>query len=327
MLTAIWVLLGWHAPLLLLLRRHSVALHLRLLALHWLARHGLSITLHWLAHRLTVALHRLSHGLTPSLCWLAHWLAVALHWLLTVPLRRHSLGHTLRRHSVATISLGLLRLHTLRLHALRLLLSRVWILRLTHRLLGLLGLLLLLRSGRLNGTTRCGNLLQKIVLLEVAAKFVVVDALLNADEHIVELQVELISLLQKHLELILNDKCLVDLLKELILGWVVSNRVDQLLHRRSILLNLHCDSLLLLLNCLILRKVFCVLGLESLKDLSLLSRATVNLHELFNGLQVVMHGHTFLHDLFLTKSALLKLVQSLFDGQNGWILVDILSLS
>lgn len=184
--------------MLLLLRRHSIALHLWLLALHWLTwhwltRHGLAITLHWLLHRLTVALHRLlSHGLlTPSLRWLAHWLPVSLHWLLTIALRRHSLGHTLSRHLVAPISLWLLRLHALWL-LLLLLLSGVWVLRLAHRLLGLL---LLLRSGRLGGAARCGNLLQKIVLLEVAAKFVVVDALLDADEHIVELQIKLISLL------------------------------------------------------------------------------------------------------------------------------------
>jgi len=335
-LVTIWVLRGWHAPLLLLLGRHSIPLHLHLwllpwhrLAWHRLAWHGLAVTLHWLAHRLahwlTVALHRLLlHGLAPSLRLLAHWLPIALHWLLTVALRRHSLGHPLSRHSVPTIS------HALRGHALwlLLLLSRVRLLgrlRLTLRLLGLLGLLL--RSGRLDDATRCGNLRQKIVLLKVAAKFVVIDALLDADEYIVELQVELVSLLQKHLELILHDKCLVDVLKELVLFGIVSNRVDQLLHSGRILLNLHCDSLLLLLDCLVLRKVFRVLGLESLKDLSFLSSTTVDLHEFFNSLQVVMHGHAFLHDLFLAESALLKLVQSGFNRLDGWVLVDILSLS
>ena len=297
-LVTIWVLRGWHAPLLLLLGRHSIPLHLHLWLLPW--------------HRL--AWHRLA--------W--HGLAVTLHWLLTVALRRHSLGHPLSRHSVPTIS------HALRGHALwlLLLLSRVRLLgrlRLTLRLLGLLGLLL--RSGRLDDATRCGNLRQKIVLLKVAAKFVVIDALLDADENIVELQVELVSLLQKHLELILHDKCLVDVLKELVLFGIVSNRVDQLLHSGRILLDLHCDSLLLLLDCFVLRKVFRVLGLESLKDLSFLSSTTVDLHEFFNSLQVVMHGHAFLHDFFLAESALLKLVQSGFDRLDGWVLVDILSLS
>lgn len=69
------------------------------------------------------------------------------------------------------------------------------------------------------------NLLEKIVLLKVATKLVVVDVLLKTDESVVELDVELSALLQKHLQVIGDEDRLVDLLEKLALGGIVAHLV------------------------------------------------------------------------------------------------------
>ena len=69
------------------------------------------------------------------------------------------------------------------------------------------------------------NLLEKIVLLKIATELVVVDVLLKTDESVVELDVELSALLQKHLQVIRDEDCLVDLLEKLALGGIVAHLV------------------------------------------------------------------------------------------------------
>ena len=173
---------------LLTLHRLAIALHwlavaLHGLALHRLTLHRLAITLHGLAialHWLTVALHGL------ALHWLAlHWLAISLHLelrRLTVGVWSHRLGHllSLRHGPVAAIS-----------HRLLLLLLLDWISGRRGLRLGLPSRWLLLGWC----SSRCLDLLHQIVLLKIAAELVIVDALLKTNQHVVELQVELIALL------------------------------------------------------------------------------------------------------------------------------------
>ena len=164
------------------LHRLSVALHLaRLLALHWLTValwwHAVALRLTWL-HGLAVALR-----LTRLLTWL-HWLtlhglAVALtgchcRWHTAVALHRWLLSrHRLLRHglSVSTVCWHLT--------------GSCWT---TWLLAGSL-------ASAACDTTQLGH---KIILLKVTAHFVIVDALLQADEDVVELHVELGTLLQLH---------------------------------------------------------------------------------------------------------------------------------
>ena len=160
----------------------SIALDLtRLLALHWLPvtlwlhAVALRLALWWHAvalrlalHRLTVALRLALHRLTISLtgCHCLWHTAIALHrWLLP--------RHRLLRHglSVSTVS---------------------W-----HLTGGCCTSWLL--AGSLRGAASdTAKLAHQIILLQVTAHFVIVDALLQADQNVVKLHVELGSLLQLH---------------------------------------------------------------------------------------------------------------------------------
>jgi len=153
------------------------------------------------------------------------------------------------------------------------------------------------------------KLLHQVVLLEVATELVVVDALLETNENVVQLQVELGALLQLHGELILHDDGLVDLREELVLGWVVTHRVDELVKLWAQLLNHSSTLLSLLLERLVLCKVFNVLSLEPLEDFTLVRSSRVDLHELLNCVKVVMQGDTIVHHL------LLALADSLENGK------------
>ncbi len=169
--------------------------------------------------------------------------------------------------------------------------------------------------------------MHQVVFLEITAKLVVVDALLETNKYIIELQVELGTLLKENLELVLDDQSLINLLKELVFGGVVSNRVNNLLHSWSCLLYLHCYGLLLLFESFILCEVLGVFGLVALENFSFVSTATVDLHQLFDSLQVVVHGDTLLHNLFLLLSDLLELVKSSLDSYDSGVLINILGLS
>lgn len=155
--------------------------------------------------------------------------------------------------------------------------------------------------------------------MQVAAELVVIHALLQADEDVVELEVELGALLEEDGKLVLHDNRLVYFLVELGFGGVVSDGVQQLVELGRVLLDDLCDLLLLLLDGLVLSKVLGVLGAERLEDLSLLGRVLVNLHELLNGVQVVVHGHPVLHHLFFTLSELFQPPHLLFDRYHSGV--------
>ena len=120
--------------------------------------------------------------------------------------------------------------------------------------------------------------------MKVSAELVIVDALLKANQRVIQLGVELVTLLQKHLQVVSNQYSLVDLLEELTLGGVVAHRVNKLLDGGRVLLDNHSDLLLLLLKSLILAEVLRVLRLISLEHLALLQRTLVYLHELLDGI-------------------------------------------
>lgn len=75
------------------------------------------------------------------------------------------------------------------------------------------------------GSSCTSKLLDQLVLLEVTTELVVIDALLEPDQDVVQLDVELSALLKLHRQLLLHDDGLVDCGKELALCWVVSNRI------------------------------------------------------------------------------------------------------
>ena len=225
-----------HAPSSLLLLRHSIALHWLLLLS--VALHGLGISLNWLLpvvlglHRLRVALglHRLPITLSRLLSvTLNRLLAVGLrlHRLLSVSLRLLTVSLSLRLHAPGCL---LLLRHAVALHRLSIATITLWLLAWLLWLSGGIGSHGLWLSGcrlsrRCLSWLRCLNLLEKIVLLKVATKLVVVDVLLKTDESVVELDVELSALLQKHLQVIGDEDCFVDLLEKLALGGIVAHLV------------------------------------------------------------------------------------------------------
>ena len=158
------------------LHRLSIALDLtRLLALHWL-----SVALRWHAVALRLTLHGLTlHGLTVALRLTLHGLAVSLTgchclWHAAIALHRRLLSrHWLLRHglSVSTVSWHLTGSSC--------------------------------TSWLLAGSLRCAasdtaKLGHQIILLQVTAHFVIVDALLQADKNVIKFHIELGSLLQLH---------------------------------------------------------------------------------------------------------------------------------
>jgi len=230
------ILLLLHAPGSLLLLRHSIPLR-RLLLLLTVALHRLCISLSWLLpvalglHRLPIALHRL---LPVALSWLLLSVALdgllsvglSLHWLLAVSLRLLAVGLGLRLHTPTCL---LLSWHAITLHRLLLAVAAVtlWLLTWSWQLAWLL-----LRSRRDSlwllsrdwlSWLRCLDLLKKVVLLQVASELIVVDALLQTDKSIVELDIELGALLQQHLQVVSNHDRFVDLLEKLALGRVIAH--------------------------------------------------------------------------------------------------------
>ena len=66
------------------------------------------------------------------------------------------------------------------------------------------------------------ELLEQVVLLKIAAELVVADALLEPDQDIIELHVELCTLLNEGLELLSHDNCLADLREKCVLCGIVT---------------------------------------------------------------------------------------------------------
>lgn len=95
---------------------------------------------------------------------------------------------------------------------------------------------------------------------------------------------------------------------------------------RAELLDNTRNALLLLLKGLILGKMRIVLLLEGLEDVTLIGCTRVDLHQLLNGVQVVVQGHAILHDLLLSQSDCFQLGQLLFDTRDGGVVCDILCI-
>jgi hypothetical protein len=197
-------------------------------------------------------------------------------------------------------------------------------------LTGLTGLAWLLGSRCLSrllllGESRLGlsNLLLKVVLLEVAAELEVVDTLLQADQYVVQLHVELSALVEKLLQLLLHDDGLIYFLEESALGRIVTGGVDSLHHGGSLLLDAHCDLLLLLLEGLILVVVLGELGPVALEDLVLLSLILVHLHEVLHYGKVVKHGNAIVHHFLFALSDGLELGEQLLDTIDGRVALDL----
>lgn len=209
-------------------------------------------------HWLSVALRRLSISLS-RLSWHALWLlawhrltisTVALgllawsncSWHSTISRHRRLTWHWLAGHGLPVAAI-----------TWHLAWSSTW--RATWRLVG-------------RSTTARSNLSHQVILLQVATELVVIDALLQPDEDVVEFHVELSALLQLHGELLLHDDSLVDRGEELLLLGVVANAIYQLVQLRAKLLDHAGNGLLLGFVGLVLRKVLHVIRLVLFKDLA-----------------------------------------------------------
>lgn len=193
----------------------------------WVLGLARSAWLAWLLWWLAIALHWLAvalHGLTVAL----HWLAVSLHGLSTITLRLLSTGWHNWWHSVLlwlTIAwllhwLAWLLLHWCSVPVHHLLLS--WLSRLLRHA-GLSSGWLASISGWGISRWSTGAFFDQVILLKITAELVVIDTLLELDQDVIQLHVELSSLLEQDGELILNDDGLVNLLEELVLGRVIAN--------------------------------------------------------------------------------------------------------
>ena len=108
---------------------------------------------------------------------------------------------------------------------------------------------------------------------------------------------------------------------------VVAYRVHKSVQLRCQLLDNSRNLLLLRLEVLVLLEVLGVLRLELLEYFALARLVLVHLHELLDGVQVVVHGHAIIHDLLLALPDLLKLVELLLDADHRWIVCHVLGAS
>ena len=114
--------------------------------------------------------------------------------------------------------------------------------------------------------------------MHITAELEVIDTLLKADQDIVELHIEVVSLLQELRKLLLNKDSLVKLLEERALFRIVASSVQDLCQLWRILLDDTCYSLLLLLESLVLGEVLSVSCFVGLEDFTLVGITLVHLH-------------------------------------------------
>ena len=149
---------------------------------------------------------------------------------------------------------------------------------------------------------------------------------MQSDHDVVQLHIKLGSLLKQHSQLILHNNRLVDLLEKLRLGWVVTHLAQNSTELGCVVLDDHSDLLFLLLDGLVLSKVFSVLGLKRLENFSLASRSLVNTHQFLYGVDVIVHCHAVLHDLFLLLTALFQESELLLNFLHSWVVLDVRSI-
>lgn len=97
----------------------------------------------------------------------------------------------------------------------------------------------------------------------------------------------------------MHNDCFVDGCEELVLRWVVTHTVDELVKLGAQLLDDTRNTLPLCLENLVFIKVFNVLCFELLKDFTFVGISGVDLNELLDGVEVVMKGNTLRHNLLL----------------------------
>lgn len=88
------------------------------------------------------------------------------------------------------------------------------------------------------------------------------------------------------------------------------------------LLNKHCNLLLLSLESLVLTEMFRVLGREGLENFLLSNGALIDFHELFDCVQLVVHSYTIVHDLLFALADSLKLVKLVLDSEHSWVILE-----
>ena len=116
----------------------------------------------------------------------------------------------------------------------------------------------------------------QLVLLDVTAELVVVNTLLQLDKDIVELHVEIRTLLEQHRKLFLHNDGFIDLLEELSLSRILADLGNGCLQALSISHNDLGNLNLLLFERFVLREVGDVFLFELLKHGPLLSLFLMN---------------------------------------------------
>ena len=130
------------------------------------------------------------------------------------------------------------------------------------------------------------------------------------------------SLLKEHRERLLHGDRLTDLLEELVLGGVVSNTTEKLVELRSLSLDSSSNLLLLSLKGLVLLEVLDETSLLGLKHFVLIGGSGVDLHELFDGVELVDHSHTLRHDILFATMDDIQLSKLLLDVHDNGVLSD-----
>lgn len=145
---------------------------------------------------------------------------------------------------------------------------------------------------------------------------------MQLNQNVVKFEVELVALFQKHHQLVLNHDSLVDFLEVSRFCRVVTNRSQKVVQFARVRLDNLRNFLLFLLSLLVFLKEVGVLLPVFLKNLTLLSRASIYFHQVIDSVDSVVHCLTFSHGLLLFQLDCIELLQSLLDGKNGRILSD-----
>jgi len=165
--------------------------------------------------------------------------------------------------------------------------------------------------------------------LEVAAELEVVDALLKLNKNVVELHVELSTLLKQDRELLLDDDSLVDLLEELVFGWVLARCRNKLIQAWDVRLYGLGNLLFLLFKSFILGEMGDIFLFVLLEYGTFVSCSVLHFHESFNCVVSIEHCSSIIHNLFLLKGNCIEFVKCLLDCSNcrvaqglscGWVL-------
>lgn len=85
------------------------------------------------------------------------------------------------------------------------------------------------------------------------------------------------------------------------------------------------DLLLLLLDLLVLSKVLLELCLSHLENVALTHLALVDLHQVLDDIELIIHRNAVVHDFLLLQTELIQLIERLLDCNYGRVLVHLAS--